>query len=105
MKTLTRSKSDVLAKPRLSTSLKISGNNVRRRRGDLRKRFASIGVFALVLVVLFGVTLVQAQLVSPQQEIDRLSEELGELRAERSVLEHEVAIASAPGRILSLIHI
>ena len=105
MKTLERTRSKAtaattrIAKAKLPTSLQVKAKKP-KSNPENRIRFAGLAFFILVLGALFGVTLIQAQLVSPQQELDRLGEELVDLRAERSVLEHEVAIESAPERII-----
>lgn len=105
MKTLTRTtktrkKKTTVRSTRvaLPTALKVKVKE--KTKSQVRLPYARLAFFALVLGALFGVTLIQAQLVSPQQELDSLSVELGDLREQRSVLEHEVAIASAPERII-----
>lgn len=105
MKTLERTKiraaeATSSARAKLPTSLRVKSKVSHKARAENRVRFAGLAFFIFVLGALFAVTLIQAQLVSPQQELDSLAEELVDLRAERSVLEHEVAVESAPERII-----
>jgi cell division protein FtsB len=68
--------------------------SVRLRRTLL---VAAAGLFVLAL---FGVGLVQAQLVQRQQVLDQTRNEIAETQAERLRLSHEVVVASSPEEIV-----
>ena len=70
------------------------------RAGAIR-RAIYIGVTSLVVVGLFAVAYVQAQLVEGQRELDRLRQELLIAQEARAELVRDVDIASSPGEIVA----
>ncbi len=84
--------------PKIGTTLKLIEKQT--SPSGMRRRFAGFILLLFTLAMLFAVTFAQALLVSPQQELDDLQDQLVSLEAERSTLEHAVAVASAPKRIV-----
>ena len=72
---------------------------------SLRSRAVRRGIYfmACIAVVagLFGVALVQAQLVQEQQKLDELRSRLDDAQAERALLTQRVDIASSPEAIVT----
>lgn len=70
---------------------------LRRRR---RRRALATLSAALVVIALFAVALLYAQLVQDQQRVDQLRAEIAETTDEKAQLERSVAIASTPDAIV-----
>lgn len=72
---------------------------------SLRSRAIRRGIYFVVCVAvvagLFGVALVQAQLVQEQQELDELRVRLDEAETRRALLTQQVDIASSPEAIVT----
>lgn len=78
--------------------LKIVDRRALRRRRR-RRALATVSAF-LVVVTLFAVALLYAQLVKDQQRIDQLRAEIAETTDEKAQLERAVAKASTPDVIV-----
>lgn len=70
------------------------------RRAARRRALVSLSVIGLV-VTLFAVALLYAQLVKGQQAIDGLRTEIAEAEEERARLERDIAVVSTPDAILT----
>jgi cell division protein FtsL len=64
------------------------------------RRTLLVTAAALFVLALFGVGLVQAQLVQRQQVLDQTRSEIAETQAERLRLSQEVVVASSPEEIV-----
>jgi cell division protein FtsL len=70
-----------------------------RRAARLRRTLVSAFV-AVLVVTLFAVGLIQAQLVQRQHRLDELRSEIAATRAQQLRLTQEVLVASSPGEIV-----
>ena len=77
----------------------------RRSLRSARVRRALFAVtMSVVVVALFAVGLIHAQLVQRQQRLDELRAEIGDTQAERLRLSRQVIIASSPDEIVRRAH-
>ncbi len=70
------------------------------RRSQRRRALVSLSIIGLV-ITLFAVALLYAQLVEGQQRIDGLRADIAAAEAQRATLERDIAIISAPDAIVS----
>ena len=86
------------APQRSRARLRVVDLAARRRRA--RRRVALALLFVLVVVGLFGVAFVHAQLVESQQDLDDMRGRIAELEAEKARIERAVDEASAPATVV-----
>ncbi len=70
-------------------------------RAQARRRLAALAICGVVIAGMFGVALVHAKLVQRQQQLDDLRDRIAAAEADRSRLERDVVIASAPESIVA----
>lgn len=70
-------------------------------RSRARRRLATFAVFGVVIVAMFAVAFVHAQLVRRQGELDDMREQVAQAEAEQARLTRDVVIASAPDSIVN----
>jgi uncharacterized protein HemX len=72
----------------------------RSLRSVRRRRAAVVAVVGILVLALFGVGLVHAQLVQRQQHLDQLRAEIAETQAHRLRLYRDVVVASSPDEVV-----
>ncbi len=89
------------ARPAGATRPKLRVIDRKSVRASAIRRAIYICATSLVVIGLFAVAFVQAQLVEGQRELDRLRQDLDVAREQRAELVRDVDIASSPGAIVA----
>ena len=66
-----------------------------------RRRLALTFAFILVLAGFFAVAFVHADLVTSQQQLDQMRNQVNDLETEKAQIQRQIEDAEAPGRIVS----